>query len=127
VLALHVVRNTFYQCSGMNVFQDLSPGHARLHNQGDNAPNAVPTRHLSATQAWNPTVAANSTQAIEIPVSGVQPGDIAAAAFDAITSDSLHLQAYVRTNNYVRVVLANPTAAAVTLNGTLRVQAWRFQ
>lgn len=74
-------------------------------------------------QAWTPgTIAAGQSVSTTVTVQGSVLGDFVVATFDQIGTSSLVIGAQVSTAGTVTVVIANPTAVAVTLGaGTLRV------
>lgn len=127
-----LVDNTLASCGGSGRVTffggaDLAPGSARRHNQGDAAPHAAPTRHLTVVASWPAgTLAAGASQGINVSVPGAEKGHIAGASLEGIPADNFQLSAHVVATNTVRVVVTNHTAASASLGGALRVHVWRF-
>lgn len=82
---------------------------------------------ISQTELWNPaSIAAGSYESEDVVVPGAAVGDYVLAKLSTIGTDDLMISGHVSTDDTVRVILFNPTAAAVNVaEGTLGVLVFK--
>ena len=83
---------------------------------------------LSASTTWDPpSIAAGSSTATSVAVTGALVTDIVEATFSTISTNNIVISAHVQSTGSVRVVLSNPTGGAIDLaSGTLVVNVRRM-
>lgn len=107
----------------------LASGSVRIHNKGDRDPHAVPKRHLTAKERWDPRrMGPGRSEGKDVTIAGARPGDVATAGFDGIASGDWQISAHVVATDLVRVVITNHNRRPQDLPvGTLRVNVWKFE
>ncbi len=81
----------------------------------------------AATATWNPpSIPSLQSVSTTVAVAGAAVGDFVLVTHDQLGSTDLQLTAHVQVAGTVRVVLANPTPAAIDVaSGTLKVLVLR--
>ncbi|MDQ3686925.1 MAG: hypothetical protein M3430_15220 [Acidobacteriota bacterium] len=86
------------------------------------------SRHLSATDRWDPpSLMRGATATTTMAVAEATVGDVVAVGFSSITEGGWQISAQVTAGNNVTITLTNQTGREVNLNsGTIRVSVTQY-